>query len=161
MAAMPFLCRGVWFSPKLSYHRTVSLAIYLPIFYFGFCQTKYKILMSNNGNYIHCQTIILPLPAMLSLLVVSLCLRRMCNQNGMRFEGRQFNGDFLEYSFFMFINAITLIIVFHKQCGWRKKLYTVRIWIQDIFILDTFPLAYDISGVWCSFCKRGQHERFC
>ena len=30
MAALSFLCRGVWFSPKLSYHRNVSL----PIFYF-------------------------------------------------------------------------------------------------------------------------------
>ena len=28
MAAMPFLCRGVWFSPKLSYHRNESLAVY-------------------------------------------------------------------------------------------------------------------------------------
>ena len=28
MAVMPFLCRGVWFSSKLSYHRIVSLAIY-------------------------------------------------------------------------------------------------------------------------------------
>ena len=29
MAVMPFLCRGVWFSPKLSYHRIISLAVYL------------------------------------------------------------------------------------------------------------------------------------
>ena len=40
MAAMPCLCRGVWFSQKLSYHR--------------------------NAHYL---TIILPFPAMLSLLV--------------------------------------------------------------------------------------------
>ena len=32
MVVMPLLCRGVWFSPKLSYHQNVSLAIYLPIF---------------------------------------------------------------------------------------------------------------------------------
>ena len=38
MAAIPFLCRGVWFSPKLSHHRNASLAVYLPIFYFSFCQ---------------------------------------------------------------------------------------------------------------------------
>ena len=38
MASMPFLCRGDWFSPKLSYHRIVSLALYLPIFYFSFYQ---------------------------------------------------------------------------------------------------------------------------
>ena len=33
-----FLCRGVWFSPKLSYHRNVSLIVYLPIVYFSFYQ---------------------------------------------------------------------------------------------------------------------------
>ena len=38
MVAMPFLSRGVWFSPKLSYHRIISLAVYLPIFYFSFYQ---------------------------------------------------------------------------------------------------------------------------
>ena len=35
MAAMPFLCRDVGF---LSYHRTVSLVVNLPIFLFSFCQ---------------------------------------------------------------------------------------------------------------------------
>ena len=36
MAAMPFLCSGIWFSPKLSHHRIISLAVFLPrlIIYF-------------------------------------------------------------------------------------------------------------------------------
>ena len=38
MAAMPFLCRGVCFLPKLSYHRIISLAVHLPLFYFSFYQ---------------------------------------------------------------------------------------------------------------------------
>ena len=38
---MPFLCRGVPFSTKLSYHRNVSLAVYSPIFYVSFCQKTY------------------------------------------------------------------------------------------------------------------------
>ena len=38
MAAMPFLTRGVLFSPKLSQYRITSLAVYLPIFYFSFYQ---------------------------------------------------------------------------------------------------------------------------
>ena len=37
MAIMPFLYRG-FFKPKLSYHRNVSLVVYLPHFYFSFCQ---------------------------------------------------------------------------------------------------------------------------
>ena len=37
MAAMPFLCRDPFFT-KISYHRNVSLAVYLPIFYFSFRQ---------------------------------------------------------------------------------------------------------------------------
>ena len=38
MAAIPFHCRGVWISPKLSFHRNVSLAVNLPNFYFSFYQ---------------------------------------------------------------------------------------------------------------------------
>ena len=38
MSVTPFLCRGVWISPKWSYHRIVSLAVYLPIFYLSFYQ---------------------------------------------------------------------------------------------------------------------------
>ena len=38
MADMPFLCRDLYFLPKLSYHRNVSLAVYSPILYFSFCQ---------------------------------------------------------------------------------------------------------------------------
>ena len=36
MVVMPFFCIGVWFSPKLAYHIIISLALYLPIFYFSF-----------------------------------------------------------------------------------------------------------------------------
>ena len=44
MAAMPFLCRGVLFLPKLSYHRNVSLAVYLPIFCLSFYRkTKFYL----------------------------------------------------------------------------------------------------------------------
>ena len=32
MAVMPFTCRRVWFSPKLSYHVIISLAVYLSAF---------------------------------------------------------------------------------------------------------------------------------
>ena len=35
-AAMPFLCRDLSFLPKLTYHRNVSVAVYLPIFFFSF-----------------------------------------------------------------------------------------------------------------------------
>ena len=36
--SMPFLCRDLSFLPKSSYHENVSLAVYLPIFFFSFCQ---------------------------------------------------------------------------------------------------------------------------
>ena len=41
MAAMPFLFRGVWFSPKQSYHSNISLVVYLPILNFSFCQKTF------------------------------------------------------------------------------------------------------------------------
>ena len=41
MAAMPVLCRGVCFSPKLSYHTNVSLVVYLPVFYFSYIINKH------------------------------------------------------------------------------------------------------------------------
>ena len=78
MAAMPFLCRGVWFSPKLSYHRIVSLALYLPIFNFSFYQKTnfhlYKgarltlLLFTISVDYI---VVLLLFHTMLSLLVFS------------------------------------------------------------------------------------------
>ena len=50
MAVMPFLCRDPFFI-KISYHRNVSLAVYLPIFYFSFCQKTnfnlYKFFKTN------------------------------------------------------------------------------------------------------------------
>ena len=69
MSIMPFLCRGVWFLPKLSHHRNVSLSVYLPIFYFSFCQKTslhlYKrarlsssLLMLNLCSAIPCNVII-------------------------------------------------------------------------------------------------------
>ena len=54
MAAMPFLCRGVWFLPKLSYHINVSLAINLPIFYLSFCQKNICICINKLGCRHHC-----------------------------------------------------------------------------------------------------------
>ena len=39
MEATPFLCRDPFFT-KITYHRNVSLVVYLPIFYFSFCQKK-------------------------------------------------------------------------------------------------------------------------
>ena len=60
MAVMPFLCRGVWFSPKLSYHRIISWAVYLPIFYFSFCQKK-QICICINGLGCLCYCLLFPL----------------------------------------------------------------------------------------------------
>ena len=56
MAAMPFLCRRVWFSPKLPHHRNVSLAVYLPIFYFLFDQKTYIAtpLLCHSPQCYHC-----------------------------------------------------------------------------------------------------------
>ena len=51
MAAMPFLHRGVQFSPKLSYHRNVSLAVNLPIFFFF---VKKQICICINGPGCRC-----------------------------------------------------------------------------------------------------------
>ena len=45
-------CRGP-FSPKLSYNRNVSLAVYLPIFNFSFCQKK-CICINGPGCRRHC-----------------------------------------------------------------------------------------------------------
>ena len=42
MAAMPFLCSSIWFSPKLSYHRIISLAVFLPMLSFSFYQKTYN-----------------------------------------------------------------------------------------------------------------------
>ena len=81
---MPFLYTGVWFSTKLSYHRNVSLAVYLPISYFSFYQ-KTNFLLYKQARLLlllfifsvdfsidlHCKTIILPFTAMISLLVIS------------------------------------------------------------------------------------------
>ena len=39
---MPFLCSGIWFSPKLSYHRIISLAVFLPMLSFSFYQKTYN-----------------------------------------------------------------------------------------------------------------------
>ena len=43
--------QSVFFSPKLSNHRNVSLAVYLKIFYFSFCQ---KICINGPGFHCHC-----------------------------------------------------------------------------------------------------------
>ena len=50
MVAMPFLCRGVWFLPKLSYHRNVSLTVYLPICQFFFL-SKSCICINTQQQY--------------------------------------------------------------------------------------------------------------
>ena len=50
IAAMPFLCRGVWVSTKLSYHRYVNLVVYLPMFHFSFCQKTNLHLYKCHGK---------------------------------------------------------------------------------------------------------------
>ena len=61
ISVMPSFCRGVlggvWFSPKLSYHRIKSLAVYLPIFllcfYFGIRLSSYTKNTSSQQLYQH------------------------------------------------------------------------------------------------------------
>ena len=56
MAVMPFLYRDLSFLTKFSYHRNLSLAVYLPILFFSFCQKTNTFL--NLYSAISCNVII-------------------------------------------------------------------------------------------------------
>ena len=88
MAAMPFLCRGVWFLLNLSYHRNVSWAVYLPNYYFYICQKTnlhlYKRARLSSSLFVMIikkSKRILLLSHLITISQLWLSLRRLTNKN--------------------------------------------------------------------------------